>query len=117
MSGLNRPGQSRRGVLRRLVALTALPAFGRAVAQETGPAIVEMAKFAFAPAEIAIKAGGAVVFVNRDLAPHTATARDGTFDTGALRKDERTEIVFPAAGEFPYFCRFHRHMTGIIRVA
>ncbi len=55
-----------------------------------------------------------MTFVNLDVAPHTATG-DG-FDTGMLRKDERKEIAFPTAGEFPYLCKFHRHMTGRIRV-
>lgn len=106
--------QSRRGVLRRLLALAALPFIRRAMAQDA--VTVEMTKFAFVPAEIEIKAGGRVVFLNRDLVPHTATAQDKSFDTGALRKDEGKEIVFPVAGEFPYVCSFHRHMTGIVRV-
>jgi plastocyanin len=114
MSGSDRP--SRRGILRRLAALVLLPLARRAMAQEAGPATVEMTKFAFAPAQVEIKAGGSVVFINRDLAPHTATAGDGSFDTGTLRKDERKEIAFPSVGEFPYACRFHRHMTGTVRV-
>jgi plastocyanin len=117
MSGVNRLGQSRRGILRRLAALAVLPFARPALAQEAGLVTVEMTKFAFTPAAATIRAGGSVVFVNRDLAPHTATAQGHSFETGTLRKDERKEIVFPAAGEFPYFCRFHRHMTGIIRVA
>jgi len=98
----------------RLLAM-ALPFVRPAVAQDS-PAVVEITKQHFTPAEIEIKAGGTVAFVNRDLVPHTATARDASFDTGTLRKDERKEIAFPAAGEFPYFCRFHRHMVGIVRV-
>lgn len=121
MSGVGKPSQSRRGILRRLAALPVLPLamlplIRRALAQDAGPATVEMAKFGFVPAKIEIKAGGSIIFVNRDLAPHTATADDGSFDTGALRRDERKEIAFPTAGEFPYICRFHRHMTGIVRV-
>ena len=126
MSGVGKSSQSRRGILRRLAALAvlplaasplaALPLKRRAMAQDAGPATVEMTKFAFVPAKIEIKAGGSIVFANRDLAPHTATADDGSFDTGALRRDERKEIVFPTAGEFPYICRFHPHMSGIVRV-
>lgn len=106
---------SRRGALCRLLALATLLPIRRALAQEE-PAMVEIVKFAFVPAEIEIKAGDAVRFVNRDLAPHTATAGDATFDTGSLGKDEEATIVFPVGGSFPYFCRFHRHMTGIVRV-
>lgn len=115
MRSMNRT-ESRRGILRRLLALALLPLARAAMAQDTTPATVEIAKFAFMPAEIEIKAGGSVTFVNRDLVPHTATAQDNSFDTGTLRKDERKEVTFPAAGTFSYFCRFHRHMTGIVRV-
>ena len=87
----------------------------RAIAQED-PATVEIVKFAFAPAEIEIKAGQAIRFVNRDLAPHTATAGDASFDTGILGRDEAAVVSFPAGGSFPYFCRFHRHMMGVVRV-
>jgi plastocyanin len=121
MTGVNRSTQCRRGILRRLAALAVLPLAARplirrAMAQEAGPAIVAMTKFAFMPPTIEIKSGGSVIFINRDLVPHTATAGDGSFDTGTLRQNERKEIAFPAAGEFPYICRFHRHMTGIVRV-
>jgi plastocyanin len=76
--------------------------------------IVEIHQFKFAPADIAIAAGGSVAFVNLDLVPHTATG-DG-FDTGTLRKGERKVVPFPNAGEFPYLCKFHRHMTGRVVV-
>lgn len=77
-------------------------------------AIVEMRQLKFAPAEIEIAAGGTVTFVNLDLVPHTATG--DAFDTGTMKKDERKEIAFPTTGEFPYLCKFHRHMTGRILV-
>ena len=77
-------------------------------------AIVEIRQFKFVPADIEIAAGGTVTFVNLDLAPHTATGQG--FDTATLRKGERKDIAFPAAGEFPYLCKFHRHMTGRIVV-
>lgn len=76
--------------------------------------MVEIHQLKFDPADIEIAAGGSVTFVNLDLVPHTATG-DG-FDTGTLRKGERKEIAFPTAGEFSYLCKFHRHMTGTIRV-
>jgi plastocyanin len=77
-------------------------------------AMVDIRQFKFVPADIEIPAGGTVTFVNHDLAPHTATG--GFFDTGLLRQDERKEVTFPTAGVFPYYCKFHRHMTGRIVV-
>lgn len=99
---------SRRGLL---AALSIVALVKPAKAES---AVVEMNHFKFTPAEIEIAAGGTVTFVNLDLAPHTATG--DAFDTGTLRKDERKEVTFPAAGEFAYLCKFHRHMTGRIVV-
>ena len=75
---------------------------------------VEILQFKFAPAELEIKAGSIITFINLDLVPHTATGE--AFDTGTLKKGERTEITFSTAGEFPYLCKFHRHMKGRIIV-
>ena len=75
---------------------------------------VEIRQFKFAPAELEIAAGSTVVFVNLDLVPHTATGEG--FDTGNLKKGERAEITFSAAGEFSYFCKLHPHMKGRILV-
>src|SRR5262249_41957326 len=77
-------------------------------------ATVEIHQLKFAPAEIEIAAGGVVTFVNLDLVPHTATGT--SFDTGTLTRDKRKDVPFPTAGEFPYFCKFHRHMTGKVVV-
>lgn len=105
---------SRRGLMTRILALAGLCA-GRASAQDV-PVLIEMRKFAFAPAEVAIHAGATVTFVNLDLVPHTASAIDDSFDTGTLRRNERKAISFPVPGEFAYVCRFHPHMTGVVRV-
>lgn len=97
---------------RHLLAALSMAALVRP-ARANNP-IVEMHQLKFAPENIEIEAGGIVTFVNLDLVPHTATC--AAFDTGTLRKDERKEISFPAAGEFQYSCKFHRHMTGKVIV-
>lgn len=97
---------------RRLFAMLSAAAFIRPA--KAAGMVVEIRQFKFAPADIEIAAGSVVTFVNLDPAPHTATGE--SFDTGVLRNGERKEIAFPAAGEFPYICKFHRHMTGRILV-
>jgi len=107
-SGAGSAAWSRRSFF---LACLAAPFVRPARADET---IVEIHQFKFAPADISIAAGGSVAFVNLDLVPHSATG-DG-FDTGTLRKDERAVVRFSKAGEFPYLCKFHRHMTGRVVV-
>ena len=98
---------------RRHVLLTLSLAVLAPSAKAAG-ATVEIKQFAFTPGELEIAKGATVTFVNLDIAPHTATGE--AFDTEMLRKGERKEIAFPDAGAFPYFCKFHRHMTGRIVV-
>ena len=98
----------------RRLLLTMLSAAAFIRPAKAADMIVEITQFKFVPADIEIAAASVVTFVNLDLAPHTATGE--SFDTGMLRRGERKEIAFPAAGAFPYYCRFHRHMTGWILV-
>ena len=83
---------------------------------------VDIANFAFAPAELRISAGTEVTVTNGDIAPHTATA--GTddepmperFDTGLLQPGESFSVRFDEPGTYAYFCERHPPMTGVIVV-
>lgn len=78
---------------------------------------VEVSGFAFDPAMLAVRVGDSIRWTNRDVAPHTATARDGTWDTGTLGQGESTEVevTMEMAGE--YYCRFHPVMVGSLDVS
>jgi plastocyanin len=78
---------------------------------------VSIADFAFDPAELRIAAGTTVTWTNRDTVPHTATAGDGSFDTGAIDPGASASHTFDAPGTFAYACAFHPNMTGTIIVA
>jgi plastocyanin len=97
---------------RTFLGAFSLAGFVRSARADT--TIVEMHQLKFEPAEIEVTAGSTVTFVNLDLVPHTATG--ASFDTGTLTRDQRKAITFPDTGEFPYFCKFHRHMTGKVVV-
>src|SRR4051812_47414332 len=47
---------------------------------------VDIADFAYDPDPVRVQAGGKVIWQNMDAAPHTATADDGSFDTGTLEE-------------------------------
>jgi plastocyanin len=73
--------------------------------------------FSFQPAHITIKRGTRVIWINKDTAPHTATANNGkSFDSGLLRKGQRYSHTFKSAGKKPYFCNIHPHMKGSVTV-
>jgi plastocyanin len=66
----------------------------------------------FVPAAITVAPGDTITFTNMDAAPHTATANDGSFDTGRLGKGESAQVTIGAAGTFDYICKIHPAMKG-----
>ena len=72
--------------------------------------------FAFSPEPLEVPMGTVVRVTNEDDAAHTATAEDGSFDTGTLAKGESKEITLSKAGDVAYQCDIHDYMKGVIRV-
>ena len=68
----------------------------------------------FSPNNLTLSVGDKVTFINKDSAPHTATAKDASFDTGRLTKDMSSTITITKAGDFNYFCKVHPSMEGKI---
>lgn len=73
---------------------------------------ITISDFEFDPATLQIKPGDRITWTNADIAPHTATALDGSWDTGELTQGQSKTLV--VAGDFAteYFCRFHPSMTA-----
>jgi plastocyanin len=97
-----------------LIALVLGVGLERARAQEG--AAVSIVDFAFDPAAVEIPVGATVTWTNTGAAPHTATASDGTFDSGQLAPGATFSHTFTAAGTFPYVCQIHPQMTGTVTV-
>lgn len=77
---------------------------------------VEISDFKFTPATITVLVGGSLTFVNSGSARHSATANDGSFDTGLLTRGATSRRIFTTTGTYPYFCTIHSNMTGTILV-
>ena len=97
-----------------MIALVLGAGLDRARAQEG--AAVSIVDFAFDPAAVEIPVGATVTWTNTGAAPHTATASDGTFDSGQLAPGATFSHTFNAAGTFPYICQIHPQMTGTVTV-
>ena len=107
--------RSRRAVLRDAAAVLAAVAVSwcaRVAAQSPDRHRIEIADFAFQPRELALNVGDTVVWVNNDIAPHTATALGGSWDTGTLNRHEEAAVAFTSPGRFEYHCRFHPMMKA-----
>ena len=61
----------------------------------------------FTPADLTVKAGDTVVWVNKDILAHTATAAKSGFDSKVIQPGKSWKFVARTKGEFPYTCAFH----------
>ena len=73
---------------------------------------VSMVDNAYEPRMPTVPVGTPVAFANAGAEPHTATALDGSFDTGQVNAGERATITIAEPGVHRMFCRFHPEMTG-----
>lgn len=77
---------------------------------------VDIVEFTYQPDPVVVQVGGKVIWQNQDTAPHTATADDGSFDTGTIEKGKIGSETFKQAGTFAYFCEIHPTMHGTVEV-
>jgi hypothetical protein len=75
-----------------------------------------MEDFFFSPASVTVHVGDLVTWRNTGKEPHTATADDGSFDTGTVTAGGSASHMFTSAGTFTYICTIHPNMKGTIRV-
>src|SRR6516164_2781339 len=80
-----------RGVV--VLALALAPCVGASGAAHAKTINVVIEHFAFTPASIEIEAGDTVVFTNRDITPHTATASDGSWTTKDIASGKSEAVV------------------------
>lgn len=89
---------------------------GRVTAHVAGDPGVTIADFHFAPASTTIHVGDTITWSNSGPSSHTATATNGGFDTGILKKGQSASHTFTQAGTFHYACQIHPFMHGTIVV-
>jgi plastocyanin len=88
-----------------------------AMAQKHPTKTVLIQNFRFKPANITIKRGTRVRWINKDMHPHTATANNGrSFDSERLGKGQSYTHTFKSAGKKGYFCEIHPFMRGSVVV-
>ena len=94
-----------------LLALPASPAGAQANVHT-----VVIDKMVFGPPPAGVRVGDVVVWVNKDMFKHTATARDDSFDVD-IAAGASARTVVRRAGTLRYFCRYHPGMIGQMMVA
>ena len=88
----------------------------RSLAQTPKTHEVRIKAFQFEPMHLSVQEGDTIKWTNDDLAPHTATADEGSWDTGEIIKGDTRSIIAKKGMEINYFCVFHPHMKGVIEI-
>src|SRR6266550_1981455 len=89
------------------MALTAAPAAAQS-------SVVPAAMVEASPTDISawgfaglVPVGGTVTWTNLGTQPHTATAADGSFDSGLVAPGASASVTLASPGTFAYICSVH----------
>ena len=77
---------------------------------------VKMQQQTFVPAKIEVAIGTQITWTNTDTQPHSVTANDGLFDSGAILPGKTFQWTTTKAGAISYHCIFHPSMTADLTV-
>ncbi|HJS40907.1 MAG TPA: cupredoxin domain-containing protein [Sphingomicrobium sp.] len=77
--------------------------------------VVVIDKMKFSPVPAAVRPGDTIIWVNKDMFRHSATARNGSFNVD-LPPNSRAKTVMRAKGAFAFYCKYHPAMTGVLKV-
>jgi plastocyanin len=72
--------------------------------------------FEYQPPRLSVRRGDTVVWINRDIVPHTATAPGAGMESGSIPADGSWRYVAARRGSYVYDCTFHPNMRGVLRV-
>jgi plastocyanin len=96
------------------LAVLLLPTPPATAAPRTHTVVIDAMKFGPIPA--GVKPGDRIVWINKDMFRHTATAKDGSFDVD-LMPGARAASVVKRAGAIPVICRYHPGMRATLKVS
>jgi plastocyanin len=68
------------------------------------------------PETLTVERGDTIVWVNKDLVPHTATSKAGNFDSKLIEADKSWKYTVRKKGDFAYICTFHPTMKAMLQV-
>ncbi|GEM_PF-452494 len=85
------------------------------------PKQVEIRLFTFKPQSLEVPVGTTVIWTNRDAIEHSVTQGTpekpgGAFDSEAFNEGKTFSFTFTKEGEYPYFCKRHNFMQGVVKV-
>ena len=83
-------------------------------APQTYVIVMEKMKFQAVPASV--RRGDTILWENRDMFRHTATAKNGAFDVD-LAPGAKGKTVIEKTGAVAFVCKYHPGMRGVLKVS
>ena len=80
-------------IVAAIAAMIAFHPATRSDAAEGRRIVIEIQKFKFVTPAQKARPGDTVVWVNKDIVPHTATAKDGSWDSGQIEPGGEWRMV------------------------
>jgi plastocyanin len=78
-------------------------------------AAAQQVKVYYLPNPAQLSVGSKITWINKDTAPHTATAINGSFDTSLINAGSSGSAIIKGTGTIQYHCTIHPWMTGILQ--
>lgn len=82
-------------------------------APRTHMVVIDKMKFSAMPD--AVRLGDRIIWINKDIFRHTATARNGSFNVD-LKPGARAAVTVRKPGAITVICRYHPGMKAVLKV-
>ena len=104
--------------MRIWVALGPVAALLLAASAEAAPRthLVTIDKMKFLSVPAGVRRGDVILWENRDMFRHTATAKNGAFNVD-LPPGSKGKTVVQQVGSVAFFCKYHPGMRGVLKVS
>jgi len=76
--------------------------------------VLPIQSFVYGQLAVPPRIGDTLTWVNKDIVPHTATADDGSWDSGEIAPGDRWSMTLTADTAPAYYCVFHPHMKATL---
>ncbi|KAB7613402.1 copper-binding protein [Amylibacter sp. SFDW26] len=73
---------------------------------------ITISRFKFVPDTLDVRIGDTITWLNKDIAPHTATANDDSWTTDELGKKQSQTLTITTEMSGKYYCVYHPHMKA-----
>jgi len=112
------PASAHEGHEHRRNRISAMAGSETVVPSPAAETMVVIKLFQFQPAQLQVKLGTTVTWMNQDEILHTVTldGKAGGFDASLDGKGKQFSFRFTQPGVYRYYCDRHEHMRGEIEV-